>query len=269
MLMAAGLLVVAAAIATALARRDRVPGASPTPSGSSPTPSGSSSPTIARRTDPFLTLPVGAALPSAEQCAAWVGTGGVEHRPQNTKANTTSVVAGTDYTLVPWNERGFGMDPAAGALRSRIDGDFRGTTAEILRWGACKWGFDEEIVRAIAATESSWLQSFRGDPVDSADGIDHTSYGLLQVKRTEHLDTYPAIEKSSAFNVDYALAYRRACFEGYLRWLARIQPGYGAGDEWGCVGHWFSGGWFDDGAKAYIGRVEVKLAAKPWLTGKL
>ena len=53
------------------------------------------------------------------------------------------------------------MLSSAGSLYSyvsRVDGNFTGTTDEILQWGACKWGFDEDLVRAIAATETWWKQ---------------------------------------------------------------------------------------------------------------
>jgi soluble lytic murein transglycosylase-like protein len=31
---------------------------------------------------------------------------------------------------------------------------FRGTTDEIIRWAAWKWGIDEDLLRAVAARES-------------------------------------------------------------------------------------------------------------------
>jgi len=58
------------------------------------------------------------------------------------------------------------MDPAADTFARRIDGNFTGTTDEIIRWGACKWGFDEDIVRAVAVNESYWRQSQLGDLVN-------------------------------------------------------------------------------------------------------
>jgi hypothetical protein len=38
-----------------------------------------------------------------------------------------------------------------------------GTTREILRWAACKWGIDQSIVFAQAAVESWWRQTTMGD----------------------------------------------------------------------------------------------------------
>jgi hypothetical protein len=205
-------------------------------------------------------------LPSGAECAERVGSGNREFRADNVEANRRRVRPGIEFDLPKWDEASFGMNPAASALRDRIDGAFEGTTDAIIRWGACKWGFDEEIVRAIAMTESSWHQSFEGDPTsgDSSSPSGFVSFGLLQVKKTTHPGTFPASQMSTAFNVDYALAYRRSCFEGYLDWLKRNNSRYVAGDEWGCVAHWFSGGWHDAQGEAYIGRVTKNLNETPW-----
>jgi hypothetical protein len=34
---------------------------------------------------------------------------------------------------------------------------------------------------------------------------------------------------------------------------------------WGCVGSWFSGGWYDSGAVNYIHKVHTALAQRTWL----
>jgi hypothetical protein len=192
----------------------------------------------------FADIPPGATLPTGERCAQLVSDAGAstERVSENDQANHRRVTAGDEFNLPRWDKASFGMDPAADELRARIDGAFEGTTEQIIRWGACKWGFDEDVVRAVAQTESSWRQSFEGDR--APDG-GYLSFGLLQVKRTTHPGTFPATQVSTGFNVDYALAYRRACYEGYLSWLTRAAPEYRAGDEWGCVAHWFSGGWHD------------------------
>jgi hypothetical protein len=46
-----------------------------------------------------------------------------------------------------------------GWLLPRVTGHFTGTTDEILQWAACKWGLPDNLVRAVAARESSWYQS--------------------------------------------------------------------------------------------------------------
>jgi Immunoglobulin-like domain of bacterial spore germination len=42
---------------------------------------------------------------------------------------------------------------------NRVDGAFSGTTDEIIQRAACKWGIDEDIVRAQIIKESYWYQS--------------------------------------------------------------------------------------------------------------
>jgi hypothetical protein len=206
----------------------------------------------------FTTLAPGSTLPSAEECAALVRRSPWEPRPENTQANNTRGIQLTtriDGANAEGNQR----------FLPRVNGDFTGTTDEIIQWGACKWGLDEDIVRAVAAQESWWRQSTLGD----FNGTDYESYGLLQVRRTYHEGTYPTSVNSVPFNVDYALAWRRACYEGYFNWI----PAEAKGDEWGCVGLWFSGRWKDgdpnvaySGANWYIGKVKGYLETKPWLS---
>lgn len=210
----------------------------------------------------FRTLPPGSRLPSAANCAAAVRRSSWEPRPQNAVANRTKGSSGAtiDGADAPFNAR----------YASRIDGDFVGTTDEIIQWGACKWGFDEDLTRARAIQESYWQQSQLGDKTDSRAACATIgqaapcwqSYGLLQVKGTVHEETYPLAKDSTAYNVDYALAWLRACYEGaFGHWL---ENGYGAGDEWGCVGAWFSGNWYDSGARHYIEGVRHHLAQREW-----
>jgi hypothetical protein len=208
----------------------------------------------------FPTLPPGSDLPSAAECAELVRRSNWEPRPLNAQANQTRGVSGVariNGASSAYNER----------MASRIDGDFTGTTDEIIQWGACKWGFDEDIVRAVAVMETWWRQSTVGD--------DGESYGLLQVRSTVHVGTFPHSRDSTAYAVDYALAWRRACYEGEFKWLndPGRTGGYVTGDEWGCVGVWFSGNWYDgdenvpySGAKAYIKGVKQHLAQRTWTT---
>jgi hypothetical protein len=91
---------------------------------------------------------------------------------------------------------------------------------------------------------------------------------LLQVRGTNipatHPGTWPAAWISTAFNVDYALAVRRACFDGKETWLRQFNWIYGTGDLWGCIGRWFSGRWHDAAANQYIQKVQSISAARPW-----
>src|SRR5437016_4908583 len=78
--------------------------------------------------------------------------------------------------------------------------------------------------------------------------------------------TDPLATVSTAFNVDYSLAWRRACYEGDFTWLndAGKAGGYAAGDEWGCMGAWFAGDWYTTGARDYIARVRGHYDSQVW-----
>jgi hypothetical protein len=172
-------------------------------------------------------------------------------------------------------------DPRANTeLAARVTGHFTGTTDEILQWGACKWGIDENVVRAMAVQESAWRQTARGDWVsdrkfcapghglgaDGRRGLCPKSWGILQVSYRFYPSAWPAVVTSTAFNVDAVLATVRACYEGYEWWLGDedSEPGYTAGDLWGCVGRWYSGHWRTPGAYMYIRLVQARLAAGTW-----
>jgi hypothetical protein len=213
----------------------------------------------------FGTLGVGAALPSDATCARQVGTNPWEARPENAATNHVNVYA-QGFRLHSAYFDAFG--PSYGA---RITGNFSGTTDQILRWAACKWGFDENTVKAQAVVESDWRQSMLGDcNIGPTQPQTHgcASVGILQVKAADipqtELGSWPAAFNSTAFNADFAMANRRLCFDGKMTWLLDFNPAYRAGDLWGCVGNWFSGRWHDAGADAYVPRVQAEYAAKPW-----
>ncbi|MBA2575190.1 MAG: hypothetical protein H0V05_00860 [Euzebyaceae bacterium] len=212
----------------------------------------------------FATLPPGSTLPSDAECAAKVRRSDWEPRSQNHSANHTV----PDSVSIPaWD----GVDSHWNTqIMPRVTGNFTGTTDEIIQWGACKWGFDEDNVRAVAVGESNWhmsqLGDDRDDPDDCAPGYSApcpTSFGIMQVKWTAHPGTHPLSELSTAFNVDYALAVRRGCFEGYETWLGDYGD-YRAGDEWGCIGRWYSGRWHDADGDGYISRRRADLADRAW-----
>ncbi len=213
----------------------------------------------------FETLPPGSELPSADECARRVeGAGlGREVRPENEVANRSTPQG---LSLPPWPDF---WDPSANRLFvPRIDGAYTGTTDEIIAWGACKWGIDVDLVRAMAMSESSWRQGFVGDQdndplvcVGDYTVPCPTSFGLLQLKHTTRPGSWPNSQWHTAFNVDYSLAVLRGCFEG---WVTYLGNGYGPGDIWGCVGWHYSGDWKDDAALAYIRSVEGHLENKPW-----
>ncbi|HEY6793764.1 MAG TPA: hypothetical protein VI248_03665 [Kineosporiaceae bacterium] len=216
--------------------------------------------------DRFTTRPAGSALPSGEQCAQWVRAVAV---PPEIKA----------VNDVPNASSGAPLKDATGLL-SRVDGSFTGTTEQILRWVACKWGIDEDVVKAQAAVESSWRMDTRGDwntdearcapghglGVDGREGACPESFGLLQIRYPFHRIAFPGAITSTALNVDYAYAQWRDCFEGNQTWLNSVEHGstYGAGDLWGCVGVWDADHWHTAAADKYSDKVKGALEHKAW-----
>jgi len=210
----------------------------------------------------FNTLPPGSVLPSDANCAARVRPT-PEVRAANAAANATRGVSPHDtYT--------------------RVTGNFVGSTDEILQWVACKWGVDEDLVRAQMAKESWWFQRGLGDwttnPVacaplhpigaDGRPGECPESVGTSQVRWLYHGQAFENNNAlfSTAYNVDYAYAVWRDCFEGNLTWLNTVERGatYGAGDAWGCTGVWFSGRWYTGPAVAYIAAVQDYMDIRIW-----
>jgi hypothetical protein len=225
-----------------------------------------------------VTLPPGSALPSDGACAAQITRSSFEPRPDNNTANNQVPTAAQIANLHPWNPL-IGMDTNSDSLRRRITGNFTGTTDEILQWAACKWGIDVNIIRAEAVVESTWHQSQLGDyttnmslcPPGTWNGSScYQSYGILQIKYTYFQSEWPMSRNDTAFNADFVYGWLRNCFEGWADYLYQRTPvsgypSYHAGDIWGCLGFWFSGTWYDQGAINYINKTKGYYAQKPWL----
>jgi len=223
----------------------------------------------------FYTLPPGSSLPSGSACTSAVRRNpNFEPRPDNYTANHT--VPTDDLTLMRTTTHNGGAAPHS---FDRVDGNFTGTTDEILQWGACKWGFDEDLVRAMAADETWWHQSGHGDFTSNSNvcpsganfhngGCDQ-SYGIMQVKLTDYTGTFPDSHTSTAFDVDYKLAYQRACFEGKIGYLSERSSNYPNGDQnnmlWGCVDQWNTGNWWNGSDDRYLTEVKGEMSDKPWL----
>lgn len=226
----------------------------------------------------FITLPPGAILPGESPCAARVRRSSWEPRSDNTTANQRVPTPQQVAQLASWGPDD-GVDEKADSLRKEITGNFTGTTDEILQWVACKWGIDEDIVRAEAIVESTWHQNYLGDwttdqsvcPPETWNGQGcYQSYGILQLKFYYFQSTWPMSRDDTAFSAEYVYAVIRTCYEGWTTYLfdrvpAPGYPRYHAGDIWGCLGRWFSGGWYDQGAIDYINQVKTQLAEKDWL----
>jgi hypothetical protein len=206
-------------------------------------------------TDHFVTLAVGATLPTDDYCRTHVRAA-AEVRSSNVTANHTT----------------------GSSSVGRVTGGFTGTTDEIIQWAACKWGIDEDIVRAQIVKESYWRQDAGGDPTNdqtlcppalrTTSGMCPESAGLGQIRYQYHPDAFANNNavKSSAFNLDYTYSLWRNCFEGNETWLNTVERGknYTAGDAWGCVGLWFSGRWYTAAANTYIAAVQGIMANREW-----
>jgi autotransporter family porin len=223
----------------------------------------------------FHTLPPGSKLPTGGQCAQWVRARPMpENKGVNGRFNhTTGQSVGAAFFS--------GDKPQAnGWIAPRINGNFTGTTQEILRWAACKWGIDQNLVFAQAAVESWWRQTTKGDwgssgcppghgpGVDGRAGLCPQSWGILQNRYPYETSSWPGIATSTAMNADTGYAIWRACFVGYETWLNTVDRGstYHAGDAWGCIGRWFAGRWHTAPAQQYIAKVGQYLRDKIWKT---
>jgi hypothetical protein len=228
----------------------------------------------------FHTLPPGAKLPSDAECTRLVdatprGETKAANRSFNRRKGTH--VGAKFFPTAPGSDNPL----AQRTLAPRIDGDFTGTTIDILRWAACKWGIDQDIVFAQAAVESWWQQDTLGDfgtdaaaclpghkiGQDGRPGECPQSYGILQNRYPYENGGWPAIATSTAMNADAAYGIWRACYDGYETWLNSVPRGtqYKRGDAWGCVGRWFAGRWRTSAALGYIAKVEQYKREKIWL----
>lgn len=226
----------------------------------------------------FKTLPPGTPLPTEQECASRVHRNSWEPRTDNTAANQHVPTQEQIALLSPWDET-IGVDPKANNLLLQINGNFTGTTDAILQWAACKWGIDENIVRAEAVIESNWHQNHQGDYTNDSNYCPpgewngkgcYQSYGLFQVKYYYYQSAWPMSRDDTAFSTEYALGIIRTCYEGWTTYLNDRKPlpgypPYHAGDIWGCLGRWYSGGWYDQGAIYYIQQVKSALANQSWL----
>ena len=204
----------------------------------------------------FGLAPQGTPLPRSDAyCASHVEPM-AENVPANEGANHDIPPAGTNFD---WGPSTTG-NAALKANFAHVDGDFSGTTGEILEWAACKWGWDQDYAMAEAVDESVWKQS----------QVNNNAFGILQVSVSQDGDSpsansgwggYPWVEESTAVNADAEMAYLRSCYEGDVSYLGN---GYHAGDAWGCIGSWFSGQWYDSGATGYISDVQGFLNSKTW-----
>jgi len=230
------------------------PTASPTPAPTaSPTPAPTATVTpVPTATPPgtttiFIRTRPKTALLSGNACAALVKPR-AENIPDNNNFKvipppTLAILDGVDSTTYPATQN----------YNGRIDGAFLGSTDETIQWAACKWGLDENDLRAKAYVESSWRQR-----TINPDG--EYSVGLMQVNQEYHV-CLPANPRggfclsSMSYNADYAAAWQRACVDGGMTWLGgdylTTVTNAAAGSltaleriHTGCIGVWYSGEWY-------------------------
>ncbi len=225
----------------------------------------------------FNLLPPGSALPTSAECAIRVRPA-PEVRPVNQRPNRFGVVPNqTRGVAGAWTD----SDPAKAPFTARVDGNFVGTTDEIIQWASCKWGVDEDYVRAQIVTESYWDQvNSLGDwgttaanceprfplGTNGRSGQCPESFGLGQTRYPFMRSAFPHAYDSSAYNLDVTYAIWRSCFEGTETWLNNVDRGrdYAAGDMLGCMGRWFAGRWYTRAALDYMGVVQGHVAQRTW-----
>jgi hypothetical protein len=201
-------------------------------------------------------------------CTSAVTPNAWEPRRDNDQANRTIGSAPYGWSIenywTRWRDK-----------RARVTGNFTGTTTEIIQWAACKWGIDEDTIRAAAVQESYWHMSTIGD-VCGPQG--EASYGLLQIKNEDCSATiihggYPDTMQSTALNADWYAAHIRSCYDGDFydggNWLYHgetvdqiaAQSGWSS-VLWTCIGFHFSGNWSP--GQPYELQVRQILANRTW-----
>jgi hypothetical protein len=172
-------------------------------------------------------------------------SGPVEIRPGNSVANNTRGR--------PTRPELFNVDHSFRPYYDKINGDYVGTTEQILQWAARKWGFDRlgypDLAKAMAVAESWWHQS-AANPSGAR--------GILQVHTGHWPDTDPAIT-STAYNADYAMAVVRYLYDPGS-WLR----GGTTGNISNAVAAWECGCGYNGWAH-YATQVLSYNVTKPWL----
>jgi hypothetical protein len=243
----------------------------PPPPAPSPSPSPSPAPLPAPAPRPVVSWRAVGSLPLSDAAAKALVTPRAEIRPANAGANHYVPSASE---LAAFHSAAASFNP----LQRYVSGGFTGTTDEILQWGAHKWGIPEEILRAVAVTESWWKQGGMGDRRDGVNAIlypaqsridadsVYETLGLMQVKwrpdGSLHPGTEPLRWKSTAFNVDYWGALVRYYYDGRCDWCG---PGYGPGQAWESVGaHYSPSPWRNAGMLNYISTVRGHISNRTW-----
>src|SRR5208337_3970138 len=330
--------------------------ASPTPTvDPPPTPTTAPTPTAAP-TETATSTPVKTATPTATPTTTTHYSMQGPGASLPTEASCVSAVNASPIPEnAPWNENdGTGYNsnlPPAGGVPdyfyanapccnempssdfAAVDGNYSGSTDDLIRITACKWGIDEDYVRSQAWIESDWHQDCAaahggsgcneggdlnnpsgdpsglavtaitpggvfsdfngfGDPGSSSDHWD--SWSIVQTKVYYAWMTWPMMEESTPFGLDYRYAEMRGCVNGdeynyynsqssaqgtdYQNAVsaARTNPS-GASRiagwtnlqylSYGCIDTHYSGDWFDGDSDSYLTEFLNRLATAPWPGG--
>ncbi len=183
-------------------------------------------------------------LPTDAQCAALLGDAD-ETIPENQAPHVddlnigiTSAVNQTKARSADLNRLISGIDSfELGGVWNKdvwfkqITAQYTGSTWNIFRLAACKYGIDEDAVRAQAQTENgSWVQwhsggdrrtkrtQCRNRDVDLYGYICtrccYQSWGDFQTKVFYETMTWPMMEYSTTFSAEFRFASQRACMNG-------------------------------------------------------
>jgi Bacterial Ig domain len=185
------------------------------------------------------------------------------HPAERIAANqTANATHPTATQLTSFRQQHAGFDGPA-LYDSAVTGAGSGTTDELISWAACKYGIDEDTMRAVAVQESDWRQAVTGDLCNGS----WTSFGITQVKAPNMAagcsngwaGVWPMNRDSTPFNLDFYASRMRECYDGKINWWS-----HPAGDLWGCIGWWFSGSWHSSGGDSYAASVKQHLANRDW-----
>jgi hypothetical protein len=296
----------------------------------------------------YSMLGPGASLPSESNCAAAVNFSPIaENAPWN--ANDGSPAKWNSNQPPPENPiPSYFYDSPSCCTQlpkgdfSNVDGNYSGTTDDLIRITACKWGIDEDYIRAQSWIESGWHQDCAaahggtgcnegGDLNNPADctpssitgftttgpttptltasgqfcemegfgGLSGTNqydtWGIAQTKVYYEWATWPMIEESTPFSLDYRYAEMRGCVNGdqygyfnsqskksgsdYLRAVSNAKSnstGASRVSGWnnlqylayGCIDSHFSGSWFNGRADSYLRGFLSSLNSANWPGGQ-
>jgi len=163
--------------------------------------------------------------------------------------------------LSAYAANGFSLDSYTNMAQfARVDGQYPAVIAAtpstdmILRYAACKFGLDEDVMRAEAMQESRWIQGGTGDlrtgtascvqgtfsslysqPIAEPDGTVIAavsggccqSWSILQTKVYYEWMTWPMIMEDTSFAVEYLGAAIRTCMDGgYVNYMGGTSSQY-------------------------------------------